>query len=133
MGHTGDHYLEQIAADALEILWLCGALQEVAKLVVVDLRSGGIVQEPVSCTANSGNSDIGSNRHIPVKRNIGFESLLSYITTIGLTREINIPQHLEQPRAHLKKLNKIANERSLSLTLNGDGGIAGPKKILSMF
>ena len=101
MGPTGDHYLEQIAADALEILWLCGALQEVAKLVVVDLRSGGIVQEPVGCTANSGYSDIGSNRHIPVKRKIGFESSLSYITTIELTREINnIPQNMEPPRAH---------------------------------
>ena len=82
MGPTGDHYLEQIAADALEILWLCGALQEVAKLVVVDLRSGGIVQEPVGCTANSGNSDIGSNRHIPVKT----EDWLSYNTTEKLSK-----------------------------------------------
>ena len=37
------------------------------------------------------------------------------------------------PSILAKKNLRIANEQSLSLTLDGDGGIAAPKKLLSMF
>ena len=67
--------LEQVAADAFEVLWLCGALKEVAKLVVVDLGPGGVVQEPVGRSAHGGDADVHSNGHVPVHNH---QSLFQY-------------------------------------------------------
>ena len=66
--------LEQVAGDALELLGLAVALEEVGQLPVVDLGSGGIVQEPVSGSSDRGGTNVSSDGHVTEEQPGGDQS-----------------------------------------------------------
>lgn len=59
-GH-GLRSMENLAGDALEVLWVRVAGHVVGQLPEGHLGAGRVVQEPVGSTANGGSTDIGTN------------------------------------------------------------------------
>jgi hypothetical protein len=69
-------HLEDLARDALELLRLIVALEEVGQLVVVHLGASGIVEEPVCSASDCGSTDVDTDGHVSEEEPRGDESFL---------------------------------------------------------
>ncbi len=65
------------------------ALEEVGDLVVAELRSGGVVQEPVGGSSDGGGTNVQTDNHVTEEQPGGDQSFLkliqSFILSIRLT------------------------------------------------